>query len=132
MNMRRFSRCLSRGALSLAGVLVLQVTAYAGSAEWTASPVRKLARGIANTATGVIELPLVIGNVTLEKGPIAGATYGLLVGVGSAVTRTGVGIIELITFPFPLPKSGYAPLLEPEFLFEPRPLYDTDDSFMDF
>lgn len=83
-------------------------------------PIRKLSRGLANTVTGVLEVPLTIVTVGQEEGPVAGLSWGLLLGLGAAVTRTVVGVAETLTFPFPLPRSGYEPLLQPEFLLHPN------------
>ena len=82
-------------------------------------PIRKLSRGLANTVTGVLEIPLTIATVGQEEGPVAGLSWGLLLGFGAAVTRTIVGVAETLTFPFPLPRSSYEPLLQPEFLLRP-------------
>lgn len=82
-------------------------------------PFRKLMRGVANTVFGVFEIPLTIQEVGTAEGPAAGMTMGLLSGLGAAVTRIGVGIVEVVTFPLPLPRIGYEPILQPEFLFQP-------------
>lgn len=94
--------------------------AYAEVVDRVAPPVRKLSRGLANTITGVFEIPLTIQAVGLEQGPAAGLSLGLMIGLGGAVTRTAIGLIEVATFPFPLPRGGYEPLLQPEFLFQPE------------
>ncbi len=79
------------------------------------TPIRKISRGIANTITGVLELPLKVVEVTEDEGYIAGATYGVMKGIGWALLRTAVGVYETVTFIIPLP-FHYEPVLEPEFL----------------
>jgi putative exosortase-associated protein (TIGR04073 family) len=44
-------------------------------------------------------------------------TIGLAKGVGMTIVRTGAGVYETVTFPFPIPE-GYGPVLEPEFVFK--------------
>ena len=111
-------------ALALAATALLFVPAPAGAAmmEEGAQPLRKLSRGLANTVTGVLEIPITISAVSNEEGPVAGMSWGLFLGTGAALTRTAVGLIEVFTFPFPLPSTGYAPLLRPEFLLQPGTL----------
>jgi len=79
-------------------------------------PVRKLGRGLANTLFGFLELPLAIQRVHYLEGAIPASTFGVASGLAAAATRTALGIYEVITFPFPLSKSGFRPLVEPEFV----------------
>ena len=85
-------------------------------------PLMKLGRGIANVAFGVFELPMQWTAVTREEGGIAGLTKGTLRGVCYVVARLGVGLTDIITFPFPLPDCpdypddagwGYGPIMRP-------------------
>ena len=75
---------------------------------------RKAGRGISNILLGWTELifqPLYMyeeGNRT----PIA-ITGGIVKGIYFTVMRTGAGVYELVTFPFPLP-PGYKPFILPE------------------
>ena len=92
---------------------------------------RKLGRGICDVAFGVLEIPTFMSHVQFEDGNLAGATYGVIGGVGYFLVREGVGILELLTFPFPLPSSpndpmdpnrsqwGYGPILTPEWILSP-------------
>ncbi len=76
---------------------------------------RKLGRGVANIGLGWVEFFKGIQSVSDEKGFWAGATWGPLYGAANAVKRTGVGVVETVTFP----ASGgnhYEPILEPEFV----------------
>ncbi len=79
-------------------------------------PFTKLGRGIANTLTGWVELPKNVYNTSVEDNPLAGITLGLAKGAGMTLVRTGAGIYEIATFPFPLPEA-YKPILEPEYVF---------------
>src|SRR3989338_9553658 len=75
----------------------------------------KLGRGVANALTGWVELPKNIYNVSVEENALAGVTLGLAKGAGMTIVRTGAGIYEIATFPFPLPQD-YKPILEPEYV----------------
>ena len=90
-------------------------------------PVMKLGRGIANVAFAPFELPMKWWDVQNEMGGIAGITYGTLKGVCFIVARVGVGLTDIVTFPFPLPNcpddpngygSGYGPILTPAWVID--------------
>ena len=94
-------------------------------------PVRKFGRGICNVAFGVFEIPIQVYKTNETTGGLAAWTYGVLKGVGRFLEREGVGLLEIITFPMPLPGAspqkygsgwGYGPLMEPEWIFT----FDTD------
>ena len=118
MRMRNASRL---GALLAVCLLAQSAWAASSGSSITAKPgpIRKLSRGLANTFAGGLEIPLAMSKVGKDEGPMAALSLGLLQGVGAAWIRTFIGIMELATFPVPLPKQGYEPILEPEFLFEP-------------
>lgn len=61
----------------------------------------KFSQGLANTATGFIEIPKNIINISNEQNAFVGLTWGVLRGVFEAVGRTTVGAVELITSPIP-------------------------------
>ena len=78
----------------------------------------KLIRGLANTFLGILEIPRNIHNTTqTENSMLEGWTIGLGKGLGQAVLRIGVGLYEVVTFPFPIPE-GYRPIVEPEFVWD--------------
>jgi putative exosortase-associated protein (TIGR04073 family) len=79
-------------------------------------PFTKLGRGVANTLTGWVELPKNIHQTSVEDNVLSGITLGLAKGIGMTIVRTGAGIYEIATFPFPLPQD-YRPILEPEYVF---------------
>ena len=76
----------------------------------------KLGRGVANALTGWVEVPKNIYRVSVDENAFAGVTLGLAKGAGMTIVRTGAGIYEVATFPFPLPQD-YKPILEPEYVF---------------
>ncbi len=98
--------------IALVMVMVLAVA----SASYAQDPAKKLGRGLANILTGWVELPKNIYDVSVEENPLAGLTIGLAKGIGMTIVRTGAGIYEVVTFPFPIPED-YGPVLEPEFVF---------------
>lgn len=76
----------------------------------------KLGRGVANTLTGWVEIPKNVYSVSTDQNAFAGITLGLAKGAGMTIVRTGAGIYEVATFPFPVPQD-YKPILEPEYVF---------------
>lgn len=89
---------------------------------------RKLGRGISNVAFGGLEFPITWYQVNFEEGGLAACTYGILKGVIRVVVREVVGIVEVVTFPVPLPGCsdlpncpawGYGPIMEPEWIVTP-------------
>jgi putative exosortase-associated protein (TIGR04073 family) len=99
-------------------VVMLMVLALATS-SYAQDPAKKLGRGLANILTGWIELPKNIYDVSVQDNPLAGLTIGLAKGIGMTIVRTGAGIYEVATFPFPIPED-YGPVLEPEFVFSEK------------
>ena len=83
---------------------------------FASDPFTKLGRGVANTLTGWVELPKNIYKTSVDENAFAGVTLGLAKGAGMTIVRTGAGIYEIATFPFPLPED-YKPILEPEYVF---------------
>lgn len=77
----------------------------------------KLLRGVTNTFTGWVEIPKNIYDISVEENIFVGITKGTTQGVGMAVVRTGCGIYEMMTFPFPLPEA-YEPIMLPEYVIE--------------
>ena len=97
-------------------MLVMVMVMALATASYAQDPAKKLGRGLANILTGWIELPKNIYDTSVEDNPLAGLTIGLAKGVGMTIVRTGAGIYEVVTFPFPIPED-YGPVLEPEFVF---------------
>jgi len=99
---------------AVVGVIALMLTVT--TACFAQDPFTKLGRGVANTLTGWVELPKNIYTTSVEDNALAGLTLGLAKGVGMTIVRTGAGIYEIATFPFPIPVD-YKPILEPEYVF---------------
>ena len=90
-------------------------------------PLEKLGRGIANVVFSPAELAIQIQTVKNRAGGIAGITYGPLRGVAFTLARIGVGIVDIVTFPFPLPDCpetpegfgpGYGPIMYPAWVID--------------
>lgn len=103
----------TRQALTGVAAVLMLATATVCFAN---DPFTKLGRGVANTLTGWVELPKNIHQTSVEDNVLSGITLGLAKGVGMTIVRTGAGIYEVATFPFPLPQD-YRPILEPEYVF---------------
>ena len=99
----------------IAGVALLMVFCLT-TACFAQDPAKKLGRGVANILTGWVEIPKNVYDTSVEDNIFSGITIGLAKGLGMAVVRTGAGVYETVTFPFPIPED-YAPVLEPEFVF---------------
>jgi putative exosortase-associated protein (TIGR04073 family) len=99
-------------------VVLLVVVAMMGMATqcFAQDPAKKLGRGLANILTGWVELPKNIYETSVEENVLSGLTMGLAKGIGMTIVRTGAGVYETVTFPFPIPED-YQPVLEPEFVF---------------
>lgn len=61
----------------------------------------KLGAGIANVGTGFLEIPKTVIINSRNQGPLYGMTAGLFKGFWFGVCRTGFGIVDVLTFPFP-------------------------------
>ncbi len=111
---------------TIAGAAVLLAWSLPATAT-EQGPIRKLGRGVCNTALGVCEVPLKVYDVNQTEGGVAAVTYGLFKGFAYFFAREGVGLAELLSFPVPLPGMtespneggwGYAPMIVPEFIFD--------------
>jgi putative exosortase-associated protein (TIGR04073 family) len=82
--------------LALAGLVALFTSGCAG-------PQQKLGRGISNTleVTRMGELNRSIEQTAVFESPSAGYTAGAVTGVTRTLARTGLGVYEIITSPFP-------------------------------
>ena len=101
---------------SIIVVVALMMIVSIATTCYAQDPGKKLMRGLANVLTGWVELPKNIYETSVEDNVFAGLTIGLAKGVGMTIVRTGAGVYETITFPFPIPED-YAPVLEPEYVF---------------
>lgn len=95
--------------------LVILTLLSVSSIGYAQTMLKKLGRGLANILTGWIELPNQIYKTSVEENVGMGLTVGLAKGIGMTVVRTGAGLYDTVTFPFPIPED-YEPLLEPEYV----------------
>ena len=79
----------------------------------------KFVRGVANLATGWVELPKQIYVVGTNEGWVAGAFRGPFDGMGMFFARTIAGAYEILTFPIPVPPH-YQAMLRPDYVWEPE------------
>jgi len=132
----KFRKTLLTSAI-LAGIMVGASVSPAAAADesWVMKPVEKLGRGVANVAFGPLELLMKGYDVTEDMGGIAGLTYGPLKGICFVVAREVVGVIDIATFPMPLPGCpddpndagwGYGPIMRPAWVV------DIDHNWGDF
>jgi len=94
--------------------------AQATSIEEEGTALRKLQRGFLNVVLSPVEISTELAKEkrkdTLPPSWFAGLVRGSLFMLGRAV----VGVIEIATFPIPLP-SNYKPILQPEFAWQHLP-----------
>jgi len=74
-------------------------------------PTRKLGRGISNLVIAPTEFFVTVNQINQTEGNSAGAGYGVWRGAGRAAARHVAGLIEILTFPFPIWHDSYQPLL---------------------
>ncbi len=96
--------------LVVIGLLTVSPVSYAQGAF------KKLGRGVANTFTGWLEVPKGIVDESKANNVFTGLTVGTIKGLGLGLVRTGAGIYEALTFPFPIPE-GYEPIVKPEYVY---------------
>ncbi|MBS0658558.1 MAG: exosortase system-associated protein, TIGR04073 family [Verrucomicrobia bacterium] len=75
-------------------------------------PTRKLGRGISNVFWATNELVETVRLVDEAEGNDA-LGYGTVKGLGRMFARMGVGVFEILTFPWPTNKGKYTPHLRP-------------------
>lgn len=83
----------------------------------TGGMANKFARGMANTATGWLELPKQIYVTCREEGTVQGILIGPLKGIGMTLARTLAGVGEIATFFAPTP-GFYDPFMEPDYVWQ--------------
>ena len=91
----------------------LTLTALAALlASGCAGPEQKLGRGISNTMeiTRLGDWRRSVEQTAVFESPSAGYTTGSVKGLSRTVARTGLGLFEVLTFPFPMPGAGYRPI----------------------
>lgn len=86
-------------ACVLTGALMTAQSVHAES--YLSGFTNKLSQGFANMATGFIEIPKNVINITDEDNIFVGMTWGVLRGAAHGVSRTLVGGIEFLSSPIP-------------------------------
>jgi putative exosortase-associated protein (TIGR04073 family) len=100
--------------LAAALVLGFAATSFADIQDPPANdygPTRKLGRGLSNVAFGWAEFPVQIGRVNEREGNSAAFGYGLVRGLGRTYMRFHAGLWEMFSFPFPVNRGTYRPIL---------------------
>lgn len=117
------------GKLGVIAVLVMLISVPPASGDEFRTPedssaqsvvsgmANKGARGIANVATGILELPKQIYITGRDEGPVKAVFIGPLKGIGMTLVRTLAGVGELATFFVPSP-GFYDPFLDPPYVWE--------------
>ena len=112
---------MTRGATVLMAVVLM--IGLSSPCAYASDALRKFSRGVTNVVTGWLEIPIQISQTTEQEGSIAGSTVGLVKGIAHGIGRTLVGLVEVVTFPFPnhtgdenVGEDIYGPLIEPEFV----------------
>ena len=98
--------------LSLVFISLLGASAFADIQDPPANdqgPTRKLSRGLANIAFGVVEIIKQPSEVGWYEGNSAGFMYGGVRGFGRFLFRMGAGFWEVASFPFATNKGTYKP-----------------------
>ena len=106
----------------LKGIIICVVASMilnVASASYAQNMGKKLYRGAINIVTGWVELPQNIYDAATEHDFASGLIFGVPKGCWMMIVRTGIGIYDTLTFPFPIPKD-YGPVLKPEFVFKDK------------
>jgi len=100
--MTQFRRIAALGAIVCAGLM----------ATGCAGPERKLGRGLNNATefTRMGEIRRSMEQTAIWESPDVAYTAGFFHGLNRSIVRTGVGLYEIATFPFP----DYDPIFLPE------------------
>jgi putative exosortase-associated protein (TIGR04073 family) len=101
-----------RNTLSLLALAALVATFTSGCR----GPEEKMGRGIRNT-TEIVRLGdarATVEQVSVWDGPMDGCTTGVIKGVDKSLERTGLGIVEIITAPFPPYHPIFTKYITPE------------------
>jgi putative exosortase-associated protein (TIGR04073 family) len=77
-------------------------------------PTRKLGRGLSNFFIAPAEVFVTVTTINTYDGNSAAAGYGVVRGVGRSGARHIAGLIEMLTFPFPIWRDSYYPMLPPD------------------
>ncbi|MFH0772303.1 MAG: exosortase system-associated protein, TIGR04073 family [Candidatus Omnitrophota bacterium] len=76
----------------------------------------KLRRGLANFATGWVEIPIAMDKAIKESNPVFGVVVGTVKGTVKGIVRTAAGVFDTVTFPVPPYSKTW---ITPEFIGQP-------------
>lgn len=99
----------------LFGLLAVD-SVYANTNSHFEDVCNKLGRGLTNVVTSPLEFGYEIDRGIETSGLYKGCCFGVIRGFVKAVSRLGVGVYEVVTFPIEIPDE-FAPIIEPEFVF---------------
>lgn len=104
-----------RNTLPLLALVLIVCALVAGCAN----PERKFGRGMSNLYEIVRlgEMRRTVEQTALFDGPDAGYSWGMFRGLNRSLARTGIGLYEVVTAPFP----SYDPVLT--YYLTPKPAY---------
>jgi putative exosortase-associated protein (TIGR04073 family) len=74
-------------------------------------PTRKFGRGLSNLLFASSELPDSVCKVNKMEGNVAATGYGAVFGLERSTARHTIGLLEILTFPFPIWHNSYRPIL---------------------
>lgn len=74
-------------------------------------PTRKLGRGISNFFLAPAEITVTIATINKQEGNSSAAGYGVVRAMGRTAMRHGAGLFEILTWPFPVWRASYYPIL---------------------
>jgi putative exosortase-associated protein (TIGR04073 family) len=78
---------------------------------------KKLGRGLLNSVTCWMELPLAWVDYADQRDPFTAVVFGTADGIVKSVDRAAGGVYETVFFAVPSPRY-YKPVLDPETLFD--------------
>ncbi len=76
----------------------------------------KLRRGLANFATGWVEIPIAMDKSIKESNIVFGIVVGAVKGTVKGIARTAAGVFDVVTFPVPPYGKTW---ISPEFIGQP-------------
>jgi putative exosortase-associated protein (TIGR04073 family) len=103
--------------LLLASLVVFAGSAFADIQDPPGNdygPTRKLGRGLSNLLFAPAEIVVTVTTVNTNEGNSATAGYGVVRGVGRSAMRRLTGLVEILTFPIPIWRESYCPMLPPD------------------
>jgi putative exosortase-associated protein (TIGR04073 family) len=105
--------------LLLAVLLILPLSTHAEQQpEMIAEKMAiKFSRGVANTFTGIAELPKQTILTGRDMGPVGYVVVGPLKGIGMSFYRTFIGLTESLFFAVPQP-GYYDSMIDPSYVWE--------------